>query len=86
MAKKNKGKEKRNSVSETKISDQKLLREKIISMVNRKYNNNKSEFLLFYLIKLFEQRKYKPISKEEIIQTIKNKYSENPKYFITNNK
>ena len=86
MAKKNKGKEKRNSVSETKISDQKLLREKIISMVNRKYNNNKSEYLLFYLIKLFEQRKYKPISKEEIIQTIKNKYSENPKYFITNNK
>ena len=83
MAKKNKGKEKRNSVSETKISDQKLLREKIISIVNRKYNNNKSEYLL---IKLFEQRKYKPISKEEIIQTIKNKYSENPKYFITNNK
>ena len=86
MAKKNKGKEKRNSVSETKISDQKLLREKIISIVNRKYNNNKSEYLLFYLIKLFEQRKYKPISKEEIIQTIKNKYSENPKYFITNTK
>ena len=87
MAKKNKAKERRNSVSETKISDQKLLREKIISIIKEKsFKNNKSEYLLFYLIKLFEQRKYKAISKEEITQTIKDIYTKNPSFFITNNK
>ena len=52
MAKKNKGKEKRNSVSETKINGQKILREKIISIVNEKsiiniIIINRNSFFLF---------------------------------------
>ena len=83
MVKKNKEKEKKISVSETKLSEQKILREKIISVVNNK-TNNKSQYLLFYLIKIFEKRKYNLISKEEIIQMIKQIYEKDPNFFITN--
>ena len=84
MVKNNKGKERLNSVSETKMSDQKLLREKIASIINEK-SSNKSQYLLFYLIKLFEKRKYKLASKEEIITTIKKVYDKDPKFFRTFN-
>ena len=84
MVKKNKEKEKKISVSETKLSEQKILREKIISVVNNK-TNNKSQYLLFYLIKIFEKRKYNLISKEEIIQMIKQIYEKDPNFFITSN-
>ena len=84
MGKGNKGKENRNSLSETKMSEQKILREKIISIVDDK-SVNKSQYLLFYLIKIFEKRKYKLISKEEIMQIIKSIYEKDPNYFITLN-
>ena len=84
MVKKNAGKTRHNSVSETKISDQKKYRVKILSMVNEK-SNNKSQYLLFYLIKLFERQQFKPLSKDEILRTIKNKYVNDPTYFMTIN-
>ena len=84
MVKNNKGKERLNSVSETKMSDQKLLREKIASIINEK-SSNKSQYLLFYLIKLFEKRKYKLASKEEIMSIIKKVYDKDPKFFRTFN-
>ena len=84
MVKNNKGKERLNSVSETKMSDQKLLREKIASIINEK-SSNKSQYLLFYLIKLFEKRKYKLASKEEIMTIIKKVYDKDPKFFRTFN-
>mgnify|MGYP006916219179 CR=1 FL=1 len=72
-----------NSVSETKISDQKVIREKILSIVNNNKSNNKSQYLSFFIVKLFEKNKFKSLSKEEILQTINEKYSKNPKYFKT---
>ena len=84
MVKNNKGKERLNSVSETKMSEQKLLREKIISIINEK-SNSKSQYLLFYLVKIFEKRKYKLVSKEEIIQIIKKVYDKDPQFFRTFN-
>ena len=85
MVKNNKGKERLNSVSETKMSEQKLLREKIITIINEKSNNSKSQYLLFYLVKIFEKRKYKLVSKEEIIQLIKKVYDKDPQFFRTFN-
>ena len=85
MVKNNKGKERLNSVSETKMSEQKLLREKIITIINEKSNSNKSQYLLFYLVKIFEKRKYKLVSKEEIIQLIKKVYDKDPQFFRTFN-
>ena len=85
MVKNNNGKERLNSVSETKMSEQKLLREKIITIINEKSNNSKSQFLLFYLVKIFEKRKYKLVSKEEIIQIIKKVYDKDPQFFRTFN-
>ena len=72
-----------NSVSETKISDQKVIREKILSIVNNNKSNNKSQYLSFFIVKLFEKNKFKSLSKDEILQTINEKYSKNPKYFKT---
>jgi len=85
MVKNNKGKERLNSVSETKMSEQKLLREKIITIINEKSNSNKSQYLLFYLVKIFEKRKYKLVSKEEIMQLIKKVYDKDPQFFRTFN-
>ena len=85
MVKNNKGKERLNSVSETKMSEQKLLREKIITIINEKSNNSKSQYLLFYLVKIFEKMKYKLVSKEEIIQLIKKVYDKDPQFFRTFN-
>ena len=72
-----------NSVSETKISDTKIIREKILAIVNNNKSNNKSQYLSFFIVKLFEKNKFKSLSKEEILQTINEKYSKNPKYFKT---
>ena len=83
MGKKIEERKKPNSVSETKISDQKIIREKILSIVNNNKSNNKSQNLSFFIVKLFEQNKFKSLSKEEILQTINEKYSKNPKYFKT---
>ena len=85
MVKNNNGKERLNSVSETKMSEQKLLREKIITIINEKSNNSKSQYLLFYLVKIFEKRKYKLVSKEEIMQLIKKVYDKDPQFFRTFN-
>ena len=74
-----------NSVSESKISQQKKLREKILSIVNKK-SNVKSQYISFYLIKLFEKNKFRSLSKNEIMQSITELYSKNPKFFWTNNK
>ena len=84
MVKKNNGKNRHNSVSETKITDQKKLREKLLSIVNEK-SGNKSQYLLFYIIKYFENKRFKEISKDEILQIIRKKYQKDPSYFITIN-
>ena len=84
MVKKNNGKNRHNSVSETKITDQKKLREKLLSIVNEK-SGNKSQYLLFYIIKYFENKRFKEISKDEILQIIRKKYQKDPAYFITIN-
>lgn len=85
MAKKTEENTRHNSVSESKINLQKKLREKIISIVNKK-SNNKSQYISFYLIKLFEKNKFGTLTKNEIMQSITELYSKNPKFFLTNNK
>ena len=85
MAKKTEENTRHNSVSESKINLQKKLREKIISIVNKK-SNNKSQYISFYLIKLFEKNKFRTLTKNEILQSITELYSKNPKFFLTNNK
>lgn len=85
MAKKTEENTRHNSVSESKINLQKKLREKIISIVNKK-SNNKSQYISFYLIKLFEKNKFGSLTKNEILQSITELYSKNPKFFLTNNK
>ena len=85
MAKKTEENTRHNSVSESKINLQKKLREKIISIVNKK-SNNKSQYISFYLIKLFEKNKFRSLTKNEILQSITELYSKNPKFFLTNNK
>ena len=85
MAKKTEENTGHNSVSESKINLQKKLREKIISIVNKK-SNNKSQYISFYLIKLFEKNKFGSLTKNEILQSITELYSKNPKFFLTNNK
>ena len=85
MAKKTEENTRHNSVSESKINLQKKLREKIISIVNKK-SNNKSQYISFYLIKLFEKNKIRSLTKNEILQSITELYSKNPKFFLTNNK
>ena len=85
MAKKTEENTGHNSVSESKINLQKKLREKIISIVNKK-TNNKSQYISFYLIKLFEKNKFRSLTKNEILQSITELYSKNPKFFLTNNK
>ena len=74
-----------NSVSESKISQQKKLREKILSIINKKSIGN-SKHISFYLIKLFEKNKFRSLSKDEIMQSITELYDKNPKNFLTNNK
>ena len=74
-----------NSVSESKISQQKKLREKILSIINKK-SIGKSKHISFYLIKLFEKNKFRSLSKDEIMQSITELYDKNPKNFLTNNK
>lgn len=80
-------KKEHNSVSEIKISEQKKIRNKIISIVNKNANNtnNKSQYLSFYLIKFFEKKHFKAVSKKEVIKSINEIYDKNPKYFKTNN-
>lgn len=85
MTKKTEENTRHNSVSESKINLQKKLREKIISIVNKK-SNNKSQYISFYLIKLFEKNKFRSLTKNEILQSITELYSKNPKFFLTNNK
>ena len=85
MAKKTEENTRYNSVSESKINLQKKLREKIISIVNKK-SNNTSQYISFYLIKLFEKNKFGSLTKNEILQSITELYSKNPKFFLTNNK
>ena len=85
MVKKAEENSQHNSVSESKISQQKKLREKILSIVNKK-SNGKSQYISFYLIKLFEKNKFRSLSKNEILQSITELYSKNPKFFLTNNK
>lgn len=85
MAKKTEENTRHNSVSESKINLQKKLREKIISIVNKK-SNNTSQYISFYLIKLFEKNKFGSLTKNEILQSITELYSKNPKFFLTNNK
>ena len=85
MAKKTEENTRHNSVSESKINLQKKLREKIISIVNKK-SNNKSQYISFYLIKLFEKNKFRSLTKNEILQSITELHSKNPKFFLTNNK
>ena len=85
MAKKTEENTRHNSVSESKINLQKKLREKIISIVNKK-SNNTSQYISFYLIKLFEKNKFRTLTKNEILQSITELYSKNPKFFLTNNK
>jgi hypothetical protein len=85
MAKKTEENSRHNSVSESKINLQKKLREKIISIVNKK-SNNKSQYISFYLIKLFEKNKFGSLTKNEILQSITELYSKNPKFFLTNDK
>lgn len=85
MVKKTEDNTHHNSVSESKISQQKKLREKILSIVNKK-SNVQSQYISFYLIKLFEKNKFRSLSKNEIMQSITELYSKNPKFFWTNNK
>lgn len=85
MVKKKSDKNKRSSVSETKISEHKRNREKISSIVD-KASKSRSQYLSFYLIKLFEKNKFDSLSKNEIVETINEIYSKNPKFFLTNTK